>query len=270
MQRKIILMASMALLISCLAILAQAQNDYTTFRDPNGMFTMDVPQGWTTNGGTYTDQQSGISCYYVSTVSPDSSVVINLGDPGVSAVIPQQTGKQYAEWYYQNRVANQLQGTQVLADSDYGNNAGYLGYAYGNFGGIIGAQTMPKGDGNYGISLLFHIIAPQNQLQQALDVAAHMIQSTRSTSQQTYAQGAYNPGPGNYASNLNIDNQNYALGIIDSVMENQDNMWQHATNERVSNIRDEPGGDYQWQDSSGNYYTTPGLEKPTDDAELEY
>jgi hypothetical protein len=196
--------------------------------------------------------------------------VINLGDPDVNAIIPQQTGKRYAEWYYQNRVANQLQETQVLADSDYGNNAGYLGYAYGNFVGIIGAQTMPMGNGNYGISLLFHIIAPQDQLQQALGVAAHMIQSTRSTNQQTYAQGAYNPGMSNYASNLNTDTQDYAMGIIDSVMENQDNMWQHTTNQWVSYIRDEPGGDYQWQDSSGNYYTTPSYEKPTDDAELEY
>ena len=97
---------------------------------------------------------------------------------------------------------------------------------------------------------------------------AHMIQSTGSTSQQTYSQGAYNPELGNYASNLNIDNQNYALGIIDSVMENQiiSGSTQLINGSRTSEINLEA----ITVDSSGNYYTTPGLEKPTDDAELEY
>ena len=65
-----------------LTAFAQAQNDisYTQWQDPTGMFSLEVPDGWSTSGGTYHDAL-GTLCYYVITESPDQSIIVDLGDP---------------------------------------------------------------------------------------------------------------------------------------------------------------------------------------------
>jgi hypothetical protein len=93
-KKDIVLRMSSAWLIAFCSIPAFAAN-WTTFQDPNeNAFTVEVPQGWTVNGGMF---RMGYSDYrpMVDLRSPDGKVNIRLGDVSIpSYSIPNQNHSQ--------------------------------------------------------------------------------------------------------------------------------------------------------------------------------
>jgi hypothetical protein len=261
LQRKLLLVLSaIALLIPDIAILAQAQNGYTTFIDPQGLFSMQVPQGWYCQGGSYVDP-TGVPCYYVDLASPDGSVVIKLGDRRITPVFDTPlSGKQFAEWYYQNYIANSIQGLQVISDQELQDGSGAVVYTDGNNGGVVCAKTMPMGGNKWGVSLLYSVIAPASELNQAVSIVQHMIETTVWNTQQQSS----------YASNLMRQTQDYTNDIIGNVIENQNTVGQHAMDRWTSVIADEPDTEkYVW-DCDGQTIVTDSYVKPAIDCELVY
>lgn len=85
--------ACVALLLSAPPVAAQAAEvpQWTRFVDPSeGAFAVDVPAGWVTSGGLA--RRNALQMWpWVSAVSPDGSIIVGLGDPGLqSHVLPTQ------------------------------------------------------------------------------------------------------------------------------------------------------------------------------------
>jgi hypothetical protein len=215
LQRKSILILSVLTMLT-LAILAQAQNGYTNFCDPKGQFCMQVPQGWPVQGESYVDS-TGIPCYYVDVVSPDNSIIIAFGDRRVNALFPQISGKQYAEWYYQNFIASSIQGVQIVSDNELQDGSGVVEYTDGNNAGVVCAKTMHLGGKNWVCSLLYNVVAPSSEIDQAVSIAQHMIQTT-----------VWNNLQSNHASNLNSQ-FDYNDEIIHDVWQTESDSFDHQT-----------------------------------------
>jgi len=183
LSKKLVLASGMALILLNLAILAQGQG-YTTYYDPNGLFSMAVPSGWSTQGQSYVDAH-GIGCWYLLTTSPDYKIRIQLGDKRLQATFSNAlSGLDIAKYYYQTYVANSIKGVKVIKSAeDKGDSSGTVAYTTndGSAIGVIYAQTAPYKNG-YGIKLFFHVFAATSELSQALNICGHMLQSRVSTS----------------------------------------------------------------------------------------
>lgn len=103
---------------------ASPQVRYVKFTDPTeGAFTLDVPQGWQTQGGT-TRRASVDLVHAVQTVSPDKKTFIQFNDPGIPAfALPNRvlafSGFPEGSWYspgygVRNLVKRYAPGLQFL------------------------------------------------------------------------------------------------------------------------------------------------------------
>jgi hypothetical protein len=99
---------------------------YEKFSDPSEQaFTLDVPQGWQTQGGT--NRRAAVDVVHsVRSVSPDGEIVIQFNDPNIPAfALPNPTlafsGFPEGSWYspgygVRNLVKRYLPGGQFLAE----------------------------------------------------------------------------------------------------------------------------------------------------------
>jgi len=99
---------------------------YVAFSDPaEQAFTLDVPQGWQTQGGT--NRRASVDVVHaIQTVSPDQKIIIQFNDPGVPAfALPSpmltMTGFREGSWYspgygVRNLVKRYLPGGQFLSE----------------------------------------------------------------------------------------------------------------------------------------------------------
>lgn len=216
MQRKFLLVLSVvALLIPNAAVFAQAQNGYTTFHDPNGMFSMQVPQGWYCDGRSYIDKTTGVACYYVDVANPEKSMIIAMGDPAVKPVYNTYvSGKQIAEWYYQNFIASRLQGVRMVTDDDLQDGSGRVRYTFGDNAGQIYAKTAPMGGNMWGISMLYNAVAPSSDLEQVVSIAERMVNTNVWS-----GPSPINPSPIRQLPSSSANQ--YSRTVIDQVVEEQ-------------------------------------------------
>ena len=259
--RLILILITVVLLVA--TTLVQAQNGYTTWTDPHANeFSLEVPQGWTTQGGSYIDS-TGTDCYYVSTSSPDGSIAVTLGDPRVASTYnsqrtQQMSGEQFAKWYYQNYIASEISGANVENEKNFGNGAGGLEYTYSGNVGEVYAQTASNGMAWY-IKLLFSFVAPSSETNVAQSVVLHMVQTTKWNYQQRAQQ----------QETLSNNILNNVIGP-NGVVTNEDTAAQHATNQWSSYLggNDNIGNRYVWN-CDGKTVTTDSYENPGG-CDLEY
>ena len=289
MGAKLIFLLIAVILLAGTASLGSAQG-FTTWTDPNGKFTIGVPQGWRASGSSYTDN-TGTSCYYVVTMSPDGSMGIMLGDPRlagtyISYQIPYMTGKEFVERYYESYIATSMQGLQVVGDQDLGNGAGVVMYTDGNNIGLIAAQTA-NGGSMWQLQLLLHMIAPANQAYNVLAVATQMAQSVNfggygmtGSSRMVGSTMGGSPSMGSMASMPNFQQyaqqqmalNNQMTDIALTIGQNAANAREHGANMFDAYIRDDysAGNQYQWETPSGQTLFTDSYVNPTGDSNLEY
>lgn len=255
-------------LILCALVLfmpALAQNDvqYATFVDPKGMFSMEVPAGWYTQGNSFADS-TGATSYYVDTQSPDKTILICIGDPRIQAVYstastPMMSGKQMAEYYFQNYIQPSGTGIQERSSQDLQNGGGVVAYmADQNEGGIVYFQTASSGNKWY-IALMYNFIAPISEMEAVEAVCMHMIQTTTWNQQQ---QMVNNRLATNYAlnqANTALQESNDMGNIIGHTMNQYSDIFSDNT----------PGQEYIW-DCNGQTVATDSYIPPDSDCERLY
>lgn len=255
-------------LILCALVLlmpALAQNvvQYTTFIDPKGMFSMEVPARWYTQGNSFVDSM-GATSYYVDTQSPDKTILICLGDSRIQAVYyttstPMMSGRQMAEYYFQKYIQPSSTGIQKKSSQDLQNGGGAVAYMVNqNVDGIVYFQTASSGNKWY-IASMYNLIAPISEMQAVEAVCMHMIQTTRWNQQQQIVNNKLATSNALNQANTALQESNDMGNIIGHTMNQYSDIFSDNT----------PGQKYVWN-CDGQQRTTNSYIPPASDCERIY
>jgi tetratricopeptide (TPR) repeat protein len=188
-RRLIIILGVFALVIVNTAILGQGQDNvvYVTWHEPNeDAFSIEVPQGWTVEGGLYRNPANPLIDIrpYVRATSIDGNIIVTRWDYRFKILFytKQLSGVECAEWYLSNYPEAGISEITITSRTPANNNSGMINYScYKNnlpMSGAVAALTTSIGTSWY-LEDLATYLAPVSLENLAKTVCSHMMQTSK-------------------------------------------------------------------------------------------